>query len=266
MKKGDDPTDPGPPPDVDPGPAPELAPQPMPWEPPIDDPEIVAMLKGLKDGSWALDPKSVPTSDGELAAKWGSEAHEPPSPQATPKPEDNVIVWRTGDAPILREGSRRDAADEGVERAADRETVLLPGRKRRRLGVLVAGVLAVSTTIGAAALMRQGPGEHAESAGATRGAKGSPTTSAPSQSTASLPAPQPPAAPVASASATQVPVEPPRPAAASGGPDTNQSRPNATKAAAVPPRVTRPAARPAPSDRSRPEPIDPTKALLPDQP
>jgi hypothetical protein len=266
MKKGDDPTDPGPPPDVDPGPAPEPAPQPMPWEPPIDDPEIVAMLKGLKDGSWALDPATVPTTDGDLAAKYAGEAREPPSPHATPKPEDNVILWRTGDGPILRESPRRDAAEEGVERTADRETVLLPGRRRRRLAVVVAGVLGVSATIVAAALLRQGSGEQADPVVAT--ATAAPSTSTPtarSTSTATATSVQT-AAPTPLASIPPaLPVEFAHPATTSAGTD-NPSPPGTPKPANVSPRVTRPTARPAPTDKPKPAPVDPTKALLPDQP
>jgi hypothetical protein len=101
MRRGDHPTDPGRPPDTDPGPEPEVAPPPAPFDPPIDNPDVVALLKGLNASRVAHPiPKEIPTTDGELTATWSAVAHEVPVAHPTPDLVPNVLLNCTEEKPI----------------------------------------------------------------------------------------------------------------------------------------------------------------------
>jgi len=226
MTRPHDTTEPSAAPDTDPGEEPETESASDvidPNHPPIRNPKIAALLRGLH-ASPHPRPQIVPVTDGQLTAKWASEAHEVKVAHPTPDQQPRVLLEcteetplaelprevakaqrlrdtaplplrpsPTGTAPMLvvprapggkaasevgarvnqnqvstapslrrsAEGPWFDRApgedggfpEEGVERAANRVTVRLPGRKKRHLGLVVGAALAVVATIGAAALM-----------------------------------------------------------------------------------------------------------------
>jgi hypothetical protein len=155
------------------------------FHPPIRNPEVVALFKGLHASRAARPaPKVVAESAGEATARWAAEAQEVPVAYPTPEPVPQVLLNCTEEKPVATMPRRRPARDvrtesamaialraanemfidtdpgpdevaarvgsagalravapESVERGPGVETVMLPARRRRRVGLLVMGAV-----------------------------------------------------------------------------------------------------------------------------
>jgi hypothetical protein len=66
-------------------------PPPAPFDPPVRDPAVLALLKGLRSSA-TPEPMQIPTTDGELSASFTGAPREAPRAVATPAPEARVVV------------------------------------------------------------------------------------------------------------------------------------------------------------------------------
>jgi hypothetical protein len=64
---------------------------PAPFDPPVRDPAVLALLKGLRSSA-TPEPMQIPTTDGELSASFTGAPRGVPRAVATPSPEARVVV------------------------------------------------------------------------------------------------------------------------------------------------------------------------------
>lgn len=112
-------------------------PLPAPFEPPVRDPGVRALLKGLQSSA-TPEPMQIPTTDGESSASFAGAPREVPLAMPTPAPEARVVV--DPNAPV-KKTKRKPSRDQLVSTFRNRPRQGLPLVPIAAAGVVVLGVL-----------------------------------------------------------------------------------------------------------------------------
>jgi hypothetical protein len=132
---------------------------PAPFDPPeTDDPELNQLLSRLNPPR-APRPVDLPTTDGDLAARYHADVRPLPVGSKTPAPEANVQLACTAEIPLVGTSrshaaptERRDAPLRDPRREAQTVEIPIVPRVRRGPRIVAAAVLGVSFVIGATAI------------------------------------------------------------------------------------------------------------------
>ena len=122
----------------------ELPPR-APFDPPVRDPNVLAILKGLNPSVTPI-PMEIATTDGELAATFAAGPRGVRRGEPTPAPEASVVVRDESPPPQARAKAARASADEGTGENLNTTFRLRPSRGPNVLP-LVAGLLVVGVGV-----------------------------------------------------------------------------------------------------------------------
>jgi hypothetical protein len=222
----------------------EAAPR-APFQPPVSNPSVLAILKGLNPSVTPV-PMEVSSTDGELSASFTSSLREAPHREPTPVPEASVVVRKSVLPDAQPKRSSKNAAGSKESKEALTTTFRIRPTDRSSAVVVIVAVLVVG--VGIAAWLGR--------SAALDGIKTPPAqASAPPSANAAPRAPAPPIAPS--------PIPPP-PQAPEAIPPANATDPAVTAPAPPSPKAapsSTPAVKPTKDSPSRRKEDEPERVL-----